>query len=242
MSGPVNATIAGITWRALVGRRRALLLLALPVVLLGLAVALRLTGVAGVATSRAVLSAFALGTLVPLLGLIIGTGVIAPEIDDGSIVYLLAKPVPRPVIVVSKTVVAVGCVLVFGVLPVALTGLLLNPSEPALGVGYGLGALLAGVTYSALFVMLAAVTRHAVVFGLVYVLLWEGLLGPLLPGIRWFSVTQWGSAVAEKVSQDFGLDTQLGLTYALAAAAVVTVAAAWFAGSRLRSFRLTGEE
>jgi hypothetical protein len=30
--------------------------------------------------------------------------------------------------------------------------------------------------------------------------------------------------------------------YALVAAAVVTVAAVWFAGNRLRSFRLTGEE
>jgi ABC-2 type transport system permease protein len=139
-------------------------------------------------------------------------------------------------------VVAVGCVLVFGVLPVALTGLFMNPSAPELGVGYGLGALLAGVPYSALFVMLATMSRHAVVFGLIYVLLWEGLLGSVLSGIRWFSVTQWGTAVAERVSRDIGLDVELGVPYALVAAAVVTVAAVWFAGNRLRSFRLTGEE
>ena len=39
---------------------------------------------------------------------------LAPEIDDGSISYLLAKPISRHTIVVSKLVVAGGCVLVFG--------------------------------------------------------------------------------------------------------------------------------
>ena len=238
----MNATVVRLAVRGMFGRRRGVLLFVLPGVLFALAVLVRILAGEDSAAMTSVLYGVGLVLTVPLVSLVAGTGVLAPEIDDGSIVYLLAKPVPRPVIVVSKTVVAVGCVLVFGVLPVALTGLFLNPSAPELGVGYGLGALLAGVTYSALFVMLAAVTRHAVVFGLVYVLLWEGLLGSVLSGIRWFSVTQWGTAVAEKVSQDIGLSVDLAVPYALAAAAVVTVAAVWFAGNRLRSFRLTGEE
>jgi ABC-2 type transport system permease protein len=228
--------------RGMFGRRRGVLLFVLPGVLFALAALVRVLAGEDSAALTSVLYGVGLVLIVPLVSLVAGTGVLAPEIDDGSIVYLLAKPVPRPVIVVSKTVVAVGCVLVFGVLPVALTGLFLNPSAPELGVGYGLGALLAGVTYSALFVMLAAVTRHAVVFGLVYVLLWEGLLGSVLSGIRWFSVTQWGTAVAQDVSRDIGLNIDLGVPYALVAAAVVTAAAVWFAGNRLRSFRLSGEE
>ena len=238
----MNATVVRLAVRGMFGRRRGVLLFVLPGVLFGLAVLVRVLAGEDSAALTSVLYGVGLVLTVPLVSLVAGTGVLAPEIDDGSIVYLLAKPVPRPVIVVSKTVVAVGCVLVFGVLPVGLTGLLLNPSAPELGVGYGLGALLAGVTYSALFVMLAAVTRHAVVFGLVYVLLWEGLLGSVLSGIRWFSVTQWGTAVAEDVSQDIGLNIDLGVPDALVAAAVVTAAAVWFAGNRLRSFRLTGEE
>ena len=238
----MNATVVRLAVRGMFGRRRGVLLFVLPGVLFALAVLVRILAGEDSAAMTSVLYGVGLVLTVPLVSLVAGTGVLAPEIDDGSIVYLLAKPVPRPVIVVSKTVVAVGCVLVFGVLPVALTGLFLNPSAPELGVGYGLGALLAGVTYSALFVMLAAVTRHAVVFGLVYVLLWEGLLGSVLSGIRWFSVTQWGTAVAEKVSRDIGLSVDLAVPYALVAAAVVTVAAVWFAGNRLRSFRLTGEE
>jgi ABC-2 type transport system permease protein len=211
-------------------------------VLFGLAVLVRLIAGEDSSAMTAVLYGVGLALTVPLVALVAGTGVLAPEIDDGSVVYLLAKPVPRPVIVLSKVVVAVGCVLAFAVLPVLATGLFLNPSVPELGLGYALGALVGGVTYAAVFVMLAAVSRHAVVFGLVYVLIWEGLLGPLLSGIRWVSITQWGAAVAATVSDDLGLSTDLAVAYALVAAAVVTVAAVWFAGQRLRSFTLTGEE
>lgn len=238
----MNRTVAYLALRSIFGRRRGVLLFVLPGVLFGLAVLVRLIAGEDSSAMTAVLYGVGLALTVPLVALVAGTGVLAPEIDDGSVVYLLAKPVPRPVIVLSKVVVAVGCVLAFAVLPVLATGLFLNPSVPELGLGYALGALVGGVTYAAVFVMLATVSRHAVVFGLVYVLIWEGLLGPLLSGIRWVSITQWGAAVAATVSDDLGLSTDLAVAYALVAAAVVTVAAVWFAGQRLRSFTLTGEE
>jgi ABC-2 type transport system permease protein len=238
----MNSTVVRLAVRALLGRRRGLLLFVLPGVLVALAVLVRVIAGEDSTAATSVLYGVGLVLTVPLVALVAGTGVLAPEIDDGSVVYLLAKPVPRPVIVVSKVVVAMGCVVLFAAVPVFGVGLLLNPSVPELGAGYALGALLAGVTYCALFVMLAAVSRHAVVFGLVYVLIWEGLLGSVLDGIRWLSVTQWGTAVAQQVSDDFGLDVDLGVTYALVAAALVTVVAVWFAGNRLRSFTLTGEE
>jgi ABC-2 type transport system permease protein len=238
----MNATVAMLAVRAIFGRRRGVLLFVLPGVLFALAVLVRVVAGEDSSAITAVLYGVGLVLTVPLVALVAGTGVLAPEIDDGSVVYLLAKPVPRPVIVVSKWAVAVGCVAVFGVVPVALTGLFMNPSAPELGMGYAAGALVGGVTYTAVFVLLAVVSRHAVVYGLVYVLLWEGLLGSVLSGIRWLSVTQWGTAVAAPLAEDLGLDTDVGVPYALVAAALVTVAAVWLAGQRLRSFTLTGEE
>jgi ABC-2 type transport system permease protein len=238
----MNATVAMLAVRAIFGRRRGVLLFVLPGVLFALAVLVRVVAGEDSSAITAVLYGVGLVLTVPLVALVAGTGVLAPEIDDGSVVYLLAKPVPRPVIVISKWAVAVGCVAVFGVVPVALTGLFMNPSAPELGMGYAAGALVGGVTYTAVFVLLAVVSRHAVVYGLVYVLLWEGLLGSVLSGIRWLSVTQWGTAVAAPLAEDLGLDTDVGVPYALVAAALVTVAAVWLAGQRLRSFTLTGEE
>src|SRR5690606_26254683 len=105
--GPMNAVVMQLTARALLGRRRSLLLVLLPVLLLGLAALVRAVSGAPQDTA-ALVQNFGLGVLLPLLCLLIGTGVVGPEIDDGSIVYLLAKPLPRRTIVLSKLVVALA--------------------------------------------------------------------------------------------------------------------------------------
>jgi ABC-2 type transport system permease protein len=238
----VNPTVADITWRSMVGRRRALLLLALPFVLLALALVLRLTGVADADNAEIVLGVFALGTLVPLLGLIIGTGVIAPEIDEGTIIYLLAKPVGRHTIVVTKLAVAVACATLFAAVPSLLAGLIMTGTDDGLAVAYGVGALVGGIAYCAVFLLLGVVTRHAVVIGLLYALLWESLIGGYVPGARTLSIQQWAVSVTGALAADGAVVVDVSLTVAVVLLVVVTVAGTWLAGQRLRSLALTGEQ
>jgi ABC-2 type transport system permease protein len=244
----VNATVAQLTLRTLLGRRRAWLMLAMPVVLLGLSVIVRLTVSADSREDVTVglLGAFALATLVPLIGLIAGTGAIGPEIDDGSIVYLLAKPVNRHSIVVSKLLVSISVVSVFGAAPVFIAGLVLTGRADQLWLGYGLGALVAGVAYSALFLLLAVLTRNAVVVGLIYALAWESLVGNFVPGAQALSIQQWSLAltrvVVGKRAEALDVTAAVRPEIAIPLLVAVTVAATWLAGSRLRSLRLTGDE
>jgi len=238
----MNATVAAITWRAMVGRRRALLLLALPFVLLAFAATLRLAGVADAGSARIVLGAFALGTLVPLLGLIIGTGVIGPEIDDGSIVYLLSKPVSRLSIVLTKLAVATACIVLFAVLPTLLAGLLMAGNDRGLAVGYAAGGLVGGVAYCALFLLLGVISRHAVVIGLLYALLWETLIGGYVPGARTLSVQQWAVSLTSSLVDEGTVHADVRLAAAVPLLVVVTVGATVLAGQRLRSLTLAGED
>ena len=53
-------------------------------------------------------------------------------------------------------------------------------------------------------------TRHAVVIGLIYLLIWEGLLGGLLDGVRWLSITRWAGAITDEVADDSTLVEDLG--------------------------------
>ena len=73
-------------------------------------------------------------------------------------------------------------------------------------------ALVASIAYAALFLLLGTVTRHAVVFGLVYALVWEALFGSLVPGARTLSVQQWALAVAQKVAGGDLVTSDVGLT------------------------------
>jgi ABC-2 type transport system permease protein len=242
----MNAVVAQLTARSLLGRRRVLILLLLPTVLLLLCGAVRLLAGSDPSVSVGLLGSFALGTVVPLLGLIAGTGAIGPEIDDGSIVYLMSKPLSRPSIVLSKLAVAVSVVTVVAAVPTLLAGLVLSGTAEGIALGYGIGAGVAGFAYCALFVLLAIVTRHAVVVGLIYVLIWESLVGSFVPGAQVLSIQQWGLAITEKVlgSSAVSLDVSsaVSLGSGVALLTVVVVGCTWYAGSRLRSLRLTSSE
>lgn len=237
----INRTVIRLGRRSIFGHWRGALLFVLPVVLLGLSVLVR--GLVGQDETGARHTLYGLGLVivVPLVALLATSGLLAPEIDDGSIAYLLAKPISRYTIVVSKLLVAVGCVLVFGAVPMLVAGLVLNPDDSSFGLAFAIASLVGGTAYCALFALLSVLTRHAVVVGLVYLLVWEGLLGGLLDGVRWLSITRWSGEIVDRVA-GLVLVEDLPLTYALVATAVVIVGGTWLTGRRLRAFNLTGDE
>lgn len=152
-----NPTVARLTYRALLGRRRALILFLLPAMLLVIAAAVRAFNGADDQVAADVLGGFALATMVPLIGVIAGTGAIGPEIDDGSIVYLLSKPVKRPSIIFTKLIVAIAVTMVFSAVPTFIAGFILNGNGQQVAVAYTVAALVASIAYSALFLLLGTI-------------------------------------------------------------------------------------
>lgn len=242
----MNGTVAQLTARSLLGGRRVWLLMALPGVLLLLAIASRWLAGSNDGITVAHLGGFSLATVVPLLGLIAGTGAIGPEIDEGSIVYLLSKPLSRYSIATSKVVVAVGVIAVFAALPTFLAGLILAGLSDRLAVAYALGALVAGTAYGALFVLLAVMTRNAVVIGLLYALIWETLIGNFVPGAQTLSIQQWALAITENVLGDeavrLGISSAVGLGTAIPMLLAVIAGSTWYAGWRLKSLRMHNDD
>jgi ABC-2 type transport system permease protein len=236
----ISRTIVRLGVQSIFGRRRGILLFALPLVLIGLAVLVRVLVGEDAHAARDTMSGFGLSVIVPLIALLATSGLFATEIDDGSISYLLAKPISRYTIVISKLVVAVTCVVMFAVIPVLIAGLVLMNDEPAFGIGFALGALASGIAYCALFAFLSVRNRHAVVIGLIYLLIWEGLLGGLLAGVRWLSVSRWAASLVEQVADVELVD--LSPVYAVIAVVAVIGLGTWLTGRRLRAFNLTGDE
>ncbi|MEP6695893.1 MAG: ABC transporter permease subunit [Pseudonocardiales bacterium] len=237
----MNTTVIRLSLRALFGRRRALLLLLLPAVLLLLAVVIRLLAGSDQGITRDLLGIFALGTLVPLLGLITGTGVLGPEIDDGSVVYLLAKPISRPAIVHSKLLVALIAVTLFAALPTLIAGLLMSGLAGGLAVGYAVGALIAGTAYCALFLLLSVITRNAVIVGLLYALIWETVLGGYVPGAQKLSILQWALSVTRAISGS-EVKAAVSLPVGITLLAMIFLGSTWYAGRRLEQLTLTSDE
>lgn len=238
----MNTVVAGITYRALLGRRRIVLLLLLPLALIGLAILLRVVGSADQRSAMLLMENFALATMLPLLGLIAGTGVIAPEIDDGTIIHLLSKPISRPVIAGTKFLVAASVLALFAAVPTYIAAWLLVRDEDGIASGFAIGVLVAGIAYAAVFLLLGVVTRHAVAIGVIYALVWETVVGSFITGAQKFSIQRWGQAIADQLSGSPFLEAKVTLGFAVPALLIVTVGAVLWAGIRLRSFSLTGDE
>ena len=131
-------------------------------------------------------------------------------------------------------------------MPVLLAGLVLAGTSDGLAAGYCLGALVAGLAYATLFLLLAVVTRHAVVIGLIYALIWESLVGSYVPGAQALSIQQWSLALSAKVvgsrADALGVTSAVSLGAAVPLLVLLAAGSTWYAGRRLRSLRLTSDE
>jgi ABC-2 type transport system permease protein len=240
--------IVAVTLRGLLGRRRTLLmilLVALPV-LIGLLVRL--------ADSRMdvdrVLDAMLVRTVLPLVALVMGTAALGSELEDGTAVYLIIKPVPRWRIVAAKMFVAAGLTAALIVPSAVLTGLLIAGTGPALGTtaSFAVAAAVGGSAYACAFVGLSAYTSRALVIGLAYTMIWEGVLAGLLEGTRFLSIRQATLGIANGLSSPqagfvAGADPgplDLGLSLGIV---VVAMVAAFVLGSiRLARFEIRGAD
>ena len=157
-----------------------------------------------------VLGDFGFSVLLPLTALIVGTGVLGAEIDDGSAIHLLATPVRRGSIVVTKFAVAAAVTALFAAVPELVAGLL-APNSSGLAVALFVGALAGSVIYSAVFVLASVLTTRAIAFGLLYVLIWEGLLSNLVGGARILSIAHYCLGIANAIHPDTNLNAGLSL-------------------------------
>jgi ABC-2 type transport system permease protein len=236
-----NKVVASITLRAVFGRKRALLFAIPPLILLLVTVLLKAARPPGAPWPGRILGDFGFSVILPLTALIIGTSVLGAEIDDGSIVHLLATPVRRSSIIVTKFCVGAVLTMAFVAVPELAAGLIATGGPSKLAAGLFVGALVGSVIYNAVFVMLSVLTTRAIAVGLLYVLIWEVVLGNFVSGARVLSVEQYSLGVANAIAHYPSLHAGLTLTTAVIMGAIVTVAALVYGTRRLSEFSLKGD-
>lgn len=217
--------IVTVTLRGLLGRRRFILMLLLAALPVLVGIAIRLGG--GRSDADEILDALVIRTVLPLIALVVGTAAIGTEIEDGTVVYLLTKPMARWRIALSKLVVSAGLGVALVIPPVLVTGLLvggLGDDGPAVTAGFAAATLAGVVAYAAVFTALGAMTSRALVVGLAYTLLWEGALAGLLEGTRYLSIRQATLGLAAALTGSDGGDV-LAPEISLVIVAVATAGA-----------------
>jgi ABC-2 type transport system permease protein len=240
--------VVRVTARQLLGRRRTVLMGLLALVPVLLAVIYRVGGSESGSISSdkefltGLFDALLVTILLPLVALLMGTAAFGAEIEDGTVIYLLAKPVARLRLVLAKLAVAAGASFALVGGSTLLSGVIVLgavPDGPSVIVGYLAGIAAGTLMYAAVFVALSLVTGRALIAGLIYVLLWEGLLAGLFAGIRVLSIRQYvlGISDAAGVGGRITADA-LPVGSAAGLGAVVLVGAVVIALRRLESFEV----
>jgi len=183
----------------------------------------------------------------PLCALVLGSAVLAEEIEDRTISYLLSRPIPRASILLGRwlaVLAAISALLGTSALLTALAALHSSAAGPAVDRGIAVPLLAAtlsgGAVYSALFAGAGVVFRHPMIAGLGYAFAIEGFLANL-PGKSQVMTVQFhlrslivgtGSPAWRQV-EGFSGSTFVGAGAAATTLAIVLVAALALSSARL---------
>ena len=237
--------VVRLTFRQLLGRRRTILLVLLAALPPLLALLFRAANELNILNfTQNAYDPVSLSVVLPLTAVLFGTGAFGAEIDEGTILYLLAKPIPRWLVLAAKIVAALLVALLITVLSVLAAGLiLLVPAGSAGGPAtqaYVASMVVGCLCYTMLFVALSLFTRRALLIGVGYALVWEGALSSLLPGIANLSVRQYSLGIADAFYRLHGSPAALSPTTALTLSAALVVIAFLLATYKLMRFELPG--
>ena len=234
----MTLTLLSLTAHQLLGRRRAILIALLALIPVGVALLIRFAGDTGdgpaYETAANTIGGFVFLLLLPIGALVFGTSALGSEVEDGTVVYLLAHPVARWRVVVVKAVVASAATILLTVPAALLTAVIIlgGFDEESLWWAATVATVVGSVVYSTLFVGLSTVTSRALIIGLIYVFVWEAFITNLFSGTRWVSVREYVEGTANALTPVESVTGKLdGQEVAIASVVVVAVSlvvGTWF--------------
>jgi ABC-2 type transport system permease protein len=242
----MSGVVFTLTMRQLLGRGRTILMLLLALVPLFLAAIVRLASPEGYDhqefVADGIYEGFVITLILPLVALVYGTAVLGAEIEDGTAVYVLSKPITRVRIVFAKLTaswLATSATVAGCALPAALIAIV-GESDDGMILAFTIGIVLGALAYSALFIFLSVLTSRALIAGLAYVFIWEGLINGLFDGTRLLSVRHYTLGIADAFTgvSDRVFEASLSPTPAIVAMALMAGLATWLAIRRLERFEI----
>ena len=114
-------------------------------------------------------------TLVPIVALVFASAALGDMREDGTLVYLWLRPMDRWPIVVGAWLAAVTVSLPLTMVPLLVSSVAVDGGSDLVGATAVAGAV-GVIAYSALFVLVGLLLKNAIVWGLAYVLIWEGIV------------------------------------------------------------------
>lgn len=146
------------------------------------------------------ISAFGLGLVVPVGSLVLASSTLGDLVEDETLVYVWLRPTPRSALALAAWAASLTVTLPLVVLPLTLAGAVASGFEADVVVGAAASTTLGVVAYTALFTLVGLVFRRALLWGLVYVFIWEFFVARAGAGAARLSVNSYPASVLADVT------------------------------------------
>jgi ABC-2 type transport system permease protein len=171
-----------------------------------------------------------LAVVVPVVALVFAGASIGDLRDDKTLVYLWLRPMDRWPIVVGASSAALTISAPIALLPV-VAGAALTGGGGGVVAGTAASAAVGMVAYTGVFTLFGVWLRRFIVWGLAYILIWEGFIAQAGNGVAAVAVRTYTRSILVAIA-DVDLDqadvaTAAGFIVPLVAAVVALVLASW---------------
>ena len=136
--------------------------------------------------------------VLPIIAIVLGSTALGEERRDQTLSFIALRPISRRLLALIKilaSAVASFAFSLFGALLLTVTYTIRFGFDSDLLLGVTVGALVATVAYSCMFVPLGFITDRAVIIGLGYLLVFENGVVAALPGLASLSPARVGASM-----------------------------------------------
>ena len=184
-----------------------------------------------------------IAAIVPIIALLLAGSVFASDMEEGTAVFVLAKPISRTRILLERFAAAATLASLL-TMAAALLSIIVQSGRAANLMSFLIASevaiLIGAVVYSALFLALSLITRRGIIIGLLYILLWETTLAGNFPGTRALSIKEYMLTLAGALDKS-GLSqqaTSVTVSNALLMSGLILTLAIVLAGRKLRNYEV----
>ena len=180
----------------------------------------------------ALIAGLGFGVVIPVVALVFGGGAIGDLRDDKTLVYLWLRPIDRWPIVTGAASAALTLAMPITLVPVTVAAALTGAGG-TLVVATVIAGVVGLVAYTAVFTLFGVLFRRFIVWGLAYILIWEGFIAQAGAGVARVALRKYTrSILVDRTGADLDL-ADFGLATGVIVPLVVAVAALGIASWRL---------
>jgi len=167
------------------------------VVIFGIAMGFqRLTPDATPMEAYTLMSSVLVYRLLALTSAIFATAVVAQEVEQKTIVYVLTRPIPRWKILLFRLLAAVVSVFIVCAMAATLLTLAVNKGFPPVYFRDLTALAVGALAYTSLFTLVSLLVNRAMIYCLVFAFGWETAVANMPGGMYWMSLYNYLTSIA----------------------------------------------